>query len=72
MAFAYTVFDIADARCLGCMYINPPTKPGYDAEVFLWVRHSLRQEQGVDWDGRLETTVRRCPPPPPLFPCWLS
>ena len=38
LAFAYTVFDPADKTCLGCFYINPPSKAGFDAELIFWVR----------------------------------
>jgi len=39
-SFAYTVMNKEESRCLGCVYIDPTTKVGYDAEVYLWVRES--------------------------------
>ncbi len=39
-SFAYTVMKPDESRCLGCIYIYPSDKPGYDAVVFLWVRKS--------------------------------
>ncbi len=39
-SFAYTVVTPDESRCLGCVYIDPPSRPGYDAEVYLWVRQS--------------------------------
>jgi hypothetical protein len=42
-AFAYTVFDITDNRCLGCFYINPGTKAGFDADVILWIRQDIAE-----------------------------
>ncbi len=39
-SFAFTVFDINDARCLGCVYLSPARKVGYEVEVFYWVRAS--------------------------------
>ena len=39
-SFAYTVVDPEDKMVLGCVYINPTKKPGFDAEVFLWIRQS--------------------------------
>lgn len=37
-SFAYTVVDPAESRVLGCVYVNPTRKAGYDAEVYLWAR----------------------------------
>lgn len=39
-AFAYTVLAPSRDRCLGCVYIYPPTVAGFDCEVYLWVRDS--------------------------------
>ncbi|HUN92022.1 MAG TPA: GNAT family N-acetyltransferase [Burkholderiaceae bacterium] len=39
-SFAYTVMSLDEAMCLGCLYIEPTTLPGYDAEVHCWVRTS--------------------------------
>lgn len=36
-AFTYTVMKLDEASCLGCVYINPPTRGNYDAEVWIWV-----------------------------------
>lgn len=36
-AFAYTVQSSDRKECIGCVYINPPTKGDFDAEVLLWV-----------------------------------
>ena len=46
-SFAYTVMSPDQSRCLGCVYIDPTTKRGYDAEVYLWVRKS-ELESGLD------------------------
>ena len=56
-AFAYTVVALDESRVLGCVYINPSSKQGYEAEVYLWHRESPLGEgadlqlQGVvdDW-----------------------
>ena len=32
-----------EQRLTGCVYIDPPAKTGYDAEVYLWLRRD-----GVD------------------------
>lgn len=39
-SFAYTVVRPDESRVLGCVYILPTRKPGYDAEVYLWARQS--------------------------------
>ena len=39
-SFAYTVMSPDESACLGCVYINPCSKTGYDAEVSMWVRTS--------------------------------
>jgi len=39
-AFAYTVMSPDETRCLGCVYVDPSEKAGYDAKVTLWVRQS--------------------------------
>ena len=37
-SFAYTVVDPKESRVLGCVYVDPTRKAGYDAEVYLWAR----------------------------------
>lgn len=39
-SFTYTVMTLDESRCLGCVYIFPPKKPGHDAVVYLWARTS--------------------------------
>ncbi|HEX6117863.1 MAG TPA: hypothetical protein VFZ03_00330 [Dongiaceae bacterium] len=39
-SFAYTVISPDEGECLGCCYILPSDKPGYDAQVFYWARTS--------------------------------
>ena len=46
-SFAYTVMNPSESQCLGCVYINPTRKRGYDAEVYLWVR-KREFEKGLD------------------------
>lgn len=38
-SFAYTVMNLAETRCLGCVYIYP-APADYDAQVILWARQS--------------------------------
>jgi hypothetical protein len=39
-SFAYTVVTPSESMVLGCVYINPTPKRGYDAAVYLWARQS--------------------------------
>jgi len=39
-SFAYTVVHPNEAKVLGCAYILPTSKHGYDAEIYLWARQS--------------------------------
>jgi len=46
-SFAYTVMNSDESQCLGCVYIDPSKKAGYNAEVYLWVRKS-EFDKGLD------------------------
>jgi hypothetical protein len=46
-SFAYTVVSLDGSSVLGCVYINPSYKQGYDAVVYLWARQSLL-ESGME------------------------
>ena len=37
-SFAYTVMNDDESRCLGCCYIYPSDRDGYDAMAFYWAR----------------------------------
>ena len=39
-SFAYTVVNPSGSMVVGCVYINPTDKVGYDAVVYLWARQS--------------------------------
>jgi hypothetical protein len=39
-SFAYTVVTPSESQVIGCVYINPTQRSGFDAEVFLWARQS--------------------------------
>ena len=39
-SFAYTVVSLSEHAVLGCVYIVPARRQGYDAEVYLWARQS--------------------------------
>jgi hypothetical protein len=55
-SFDYAAMSPDEARLLGCVYVDPAEKVGYDAEVWLWVRAS---ELASGLDGLLYGTVRR-------------
>jgi hypothetical protein len=46
-SFAYTVMSLDESRCLGCVYVDPSEKAGYDAKVILWVCQS-EVRKGLD------------------------
>ena len=54
-SFAYTVVKPDESRVLGCVYLEPTRKPGYDAEVYLWARQS---ELASGLEQRLYAAVR--------------
>lgn len=37
-SFAFTVVELDESRVIGCVYIYPTRKVGFDAEVYLWTR----------------------------------
>lgn len=48
-SFAYTVVHPSESKVLGCAYIEPTRKHGYDAEVYLWARQSELAGGLEDW-----------------------
>lgn len=54
-SFAYTVVTLDESRVIGCVYIFPFGKGGYDAEATMWVRSDML-ESGLDKD--IYKTVR--------------
>lgn len=46
-SFAYTVMNLDESQCLGCMYIFPSKSDDHEADVFAWVRQS-EVEKGLD------------------------
>jgi hypothetical protein len=55
-SFAYTVVSLDESRVVGCLYINPTKKAGYDAEIYMWVRQS---ELANGLDAILFNTVKK-------------
>lgn len=54
-SFAFTVVALDESRVLGCVYINPTRKRGYDASVSMWARQS---ELASGLEDRLVTAVK--------------
>jgi heme oxygenase len=54
-SFAYTVVTPSESQVTGCVYINPTSKRGYDAVVYLWARQS---ELKGGLESRLYAAVR--------------
>jgi hypothetical protein len=46
-SFAYTVMNLDESQCLGCVYLVPSKNEAVDAEMYLWVRQS-EFEKGLD------------------------
>lgn len=46
-SFAFTVVSLDESQVLGCMYIYPTTKAGYDVEIRMWVREP-EADSGLD------------------------
>ena len=40
-SFTYTVVTLDETKVIGCVYIYPSRKRGYDAVVYLWARESV-------------------------------
>ncbi len=36
-SFTYTVLNVEENKCLGCIYIYPSKSTNFDADVFMWV-----------------------------------
>lgn len=54
-SFTYTVVALDGSKVLGCVYIHPTRKSGYDADITFWARES---DQGDPADRALEQAVR--------------
>ena len=51
--FNFAVMSPDQSRLLGCVYVDPPTKQGFDAEVFWW---AVPDEAGLEDEvGRAAT-----------------
>jgi hypothetical protein len=55
-SFTYTVMNLDETVCLGCLYIFPSRSPDFDADITMWVRQS-EFDKGLD--PLLFTTVKK-------------
>jgi hypothetical protein len=55
-SFNYALFDAGETALLGCVYIDPPEKPGADAEISWWV---VDEYVGSDLERALDELVPR-------------
>lgn len=55
-SFAYTVVEPDESRVLGCVYIYPTRKEGFDAEVYYWAR---QDELASGLETELEATLKQ-------------
>ncbi len=55
-SFLYGLFDTAETALLGCLYVDPPAKPGADAEISWWVVDDL---VGSSLEAALDAFVPR-------------
>ena len=58
-SFNYALFDAAETALLGCVYVDPPEKPGADAEISWWVVDAL---VGTEVEAALDA----------LVPAWIA
>lgn len=54
-SFAYTVVNPSESKVVGCVYIEPTQRHGYDAAVYLWARAS---ELAGGLEARLHAAVK--------------
>jgi hypothetical protein len=55
-SFDYAVMSLDEKRLLGCVYIDPPSKVGFEAEIYYWVRQS---ELASGLEEHLGQTLKR-------------
>lgn len=55
-SFAYTVMNLDETQCLGCIYIYPSNNPEYEAVIIIWVRQS---ELKTSLDQLLFSSVKK-------------
>lgn len=55
-SFAYTVVNLDESKVIGCVYVNPTRKKGYDVAVYLWATDS---KLGTGMDAELYKAVQQ-------------
>ena len=55
-SFNYAVMSPDEKRLLGCFYVDPPEKQGFDAEIYFWARIDL---PNGDLESELSEVVRQ-------------
>lgn len=55
VSFTYTVLSKDKTTVLGCIYINPTDSAGFDAQVHMWVRTSMKAR---DLDNTLKEATQ--------------
>jgi RimJ/RimL family protein N-acetyltransferase len=58
-SFNYALFDAGETELIGCVYVDPTTRPGHDAEISWWVRD---EHVGTLVEATLDTFV----------PAWIA
>lgn len=46
-AFDFAVFNKDESKLMGCLYLDPPEKKGYDVDVYYWIR-SMENQQNLE------------------------
>jgi hypothetical protein len=59
--FTYTVLDPADLTTIGCVYLYPPRRPGFDVDVRSWVRATRAELDGPLHDAVSQWLVGEWP-----------
>jgi hypothetical protein len=62
--------NLDESECLGCVYIMPTRKRGYDARIYLWVRKSELDKDldSILFDAVKEWVVKKWPFNNPAYP----
>ena len=50
-SFAFTVVRLDESEVIGCIYIDPPGKNDFDAEITMWVRSSVLDMDLILYDS---------------------
>lgn len=60
LAFAYTVINLDESKCLGCVYIMPSEKKQFDAVVVMWViKNELKNGLDEELFGVVKSWIKK-------------